>query len=242
LRVLALIHEPGPCCGVFADAAAERGATIEEWSLAWGTPPPRPLDEFDAVFAFGGAMHTHEEHYHPWLVEENFLMQRFLDQGVPLLGICLGGQLIAKASHAHVSRAPEPEIGWREVELTEEASGDPLLSSLPQRFTAYQWHHYRFDLPGGAVALAQSDVCLQGFRLGDLAWGLQFHCEVTREMVASWADEFESATDVDRTGYDGERMRADTPRHIEQWNAIGREISSRFLAVAERAGNRLSHV
>ena len=169
-------------------------------------------------------------------------MRRFLDQGVPLLGICLGGQLIAKASHASVSRAPEPEIGWHPVELTDDAADDPVVSSLPRRFAAYQWHRYRFDLPGGAVPLARSKICLQGFRLGELAWGLQFHCEVTREMVFSWADEFESAPDADHSGYDGDRMRADTLRHIEQWNEIGREISSRFLAVADRTGSRLSRV
>jgi GMP synthase-like glutamine amidotransferase len=242
VEILALIHEPGPCGGVFADVAAERGDTLEEWSLAWGTPPPRPLDEYEGVFVFGGVMHTHEEHYHPWLREENLLIQRFLDQGVPLLGICLGGQLIAKASHTPVTKAPEPEIGWFPVELTEEAARDPIFSGLPQRFTAYQWHHYRFDLPGGARPLARSAVCLQAFRLGELAWGLQFHCEVTREMVFEWAATFEAVPGGDRTGYDGDRMRTETAVHIEQWNEIGREISGRFLAIADRAGNRVSRV
>lgn len=242
MRILALIHEPGPCSGVFADVAAERGDTLEEWSLAWGTPPSRPLDEYDAVFAFGGVMNTHEERYHPWLVEENLLMQRFLDQGVPLLGICLGGQLIAKAAHAAVRKTPDPEIGWLPVELTEQAADDPIFGALPPRFMAYQWHRYRFDLPGGAVPLATSAVCLQAFRLGDLAWGLQFHCEVTRQMVLDWVAAFEALPDADRTGYDGDRMRADTPLHIERWNEIGRAISGRFLAVAERAGERLSRV
>jgi GMP synthase-like glutamine amidotransferase len=235
VHVLSLIHEEPPCSGVFADVAAERGDTLEEWSLAWRSPPRRPLDEYDAVFAFGGVMHTHEEHAHPWLLEENMLIQRFLDQGVPLLGICLGGQLIAKAAHTPVTKAAEPEIGWFEVELLPDAADDAVFAALPHRFMAYQWHHYRFDLPGGAVPLAESAICLQAFRLGRLAWGLQFHCEVTRELVLDWTAAYEAQPDADPTGFHPGLMRADTDLHIGQWNEIGREISGRFLQVAERA-------
>lgn len=237
MRILALIHEPGPCSGVFADVAAERGGTIEEWSLAWNAPPPRPIDEYDAVLAFGGIMNTHEEHYHPWLREETLLMQRLLDQGVPLLGICLGGQLVAKAAHAPVTRAPEPEVGWHPVQLLPEAADDPVLGGLPQRLMAYQWHHYCFDAPAGAVRLARSPVCLQAFRLGELAWGLQFHCEVTAEMVEQWIQACEAVEGYREPGFDPARMREETPLYIEEWNAVGREICGSFLTVAERTAS-----
>jgi GMP synthase-like glutamine amidotransferase len=234
LKILALIHEQGPCSGVFADAVIERGGEVEEWSLAWGTPPPRPLDEYEAVLAFGGVMNTHEDQYHPWLREETMLMQRFLDQGVPLLGICLGGQLIARAAHTPVTRAPRPEIGWHPVELLQGALDDPVFARLPDRMMAYQWHHYHFDLPSGAVPLAQSDVCLQAFRLGEFAWGLQFHCEVTLDMVEQWTASCEALPDYDEPGFDPARMREESPRHIEEWNEIGREICGRFISVAAR--------
>jgi GMP synthase-like glutamine amidotransferase len=242
MRILALIHEPPPCSGVFADVAAERGGEIEEWSLAWDTPPSRPIDEYDAVLLFGGTMHVDQERYHPWLREENLLVQRLLDQHVPVLGVCLGGQLIAKAAHADVSKAPEPEIGWFEVELTPEALDDPVFSRLPSRFHSYQWHHYRFALPAGAVPLVKSPVCLQGFRLGELAWGLQFHCEVTRQMVLDWTDAYDAIPGADRTGFDPDRMRADSELHIAAWNEIGREIGGRFLEVAERSAAKLSRL
>ncbi len=112
---------------------------------------------------------------------------------------------------------------------------DPVFGRLPDRMTAYQWHHYRFDLPAGAVPLAHSPVCLQAFRLGELAWGLQFHCEVTAEMVELWISSCEAQPDYEEPGFDPARMRADTPHHIEEWNEIGREICGRFLAVAQRA-------
>jgi GMP synthase-like glutamine amidotransferase len=217
---------------VFADVAAERGDEIEEWSLAWGTPPPQPLDEYDAVFAFGGVMQVHEEHYHPWLREENMLIQRFLDQGTPFLGICLGGQLLAKAAHAPVTRATQPEVGWCPIDLLPAAGADPLFERLPRRLTALQWHYFRFGLPGGAVPLAESPVCLQAFRLGERAWGLQFHCEVTGEMLHGWID---AVLGREAAG-DGalEAMRDGIDCHIAGWNDVGREICGRFLDAAAR--------
>ncbi len=230
MQILALIHEQGPCSGVFVDSADERGDTIEEWSLASGTPPSRPLDEYDAVFAFGGVMNTHEEQSHPWLQEENLLIQRFLDRGVPLLGICLGGQLIAKAADASIREAAEPEIGWYDLELLPDSDDDPVFGGLPAVMTAFQWHFYCFDLPGGAVPLAASPACLQAFRLGERAWGLQFHCEVTREMLNLWIDAVLGRGDPSDAVL--EEMRAGIDRHIDDWNDVGREISARFLQVA----------
>ena len=243
MYVLSLIHEEPPCSGVFAEAATERGDEIDEWSLAWGTPPPRPIDEYGAVMIFGGVMHVDQEHHHPWLREENMLIQRLLDQHVPVLGVCLGGQLVAKAAHGRVSAASEPEIGWHTVRLSPGAAGDPVLGAYPERFPALQWHYYRFELPGGAVPLAESEVCLQAFRLGELAWALQFHAETTSDDFLRWIDEYDAQPDVDRTGFDPDRMRADTERHIDRWNEQGRELASRFLAMARRTVSaRLSRV
>lgn len=243
MYVLSLIHEDPPCSGVFAEAAAERGDALEEWGLAWGTPPPRPIDEYGAVMIFGGAMHVDQERYHPWLHEENLLIQRLFDQHVPVLGVCLGGQLVAKAAHGRVGPAPEAEVGWREVRLAAAAADDPLLSLYPERFPALQWHYYRFELPSGAAPLAESAACLQAFRLGELAWGLQFHAETTREDFLRWIEEFDATPGADRTGFDPDRMRAETELYIERWNEQGRELASRFLTIAERAGaTRLSRV
>src|SRR5205823_13074715 len=142
VNVLAVIHGSKARSGVFGEVVAARGHRLEEWSLAWERPAPRPIDDYGAILVFGGAMHADQDDRHPWLREENFFIQRLLDRHVPTLGVCLGSQLIAKAAHAPVYRASEPEIGWLPVELTDAASDDPLLGRLPQRFDAFQWHYY----------------------------------------------------------------------------------------------------
>ena len=171
MDVLGVIHGDDCRSGVFGEVALERGHALDEWSLAWGTPLPRPLDSYGAVMVFGGAMHADQDEHHPWLREETLFLQRLLDLGLPSLGVCLGAQLLAGAAHAPVMPASEPEIGWFPVELTGEAADDPVLGGLPARFEAFQWHSYTYGLPAGAVELARSPVCTQAFRLGDAGLG-----------------------------------------------------------------------
>jgi GMP synthase (glutamine-hydrolysing) len=204
MRVLAVVHGEEVRSGVFAEPVAAGGHELEEWSIARRPEPSRPLSSYDAVFVFGGSMHADEEETHPWLRDEKELLRRFLEAHKPVLGVCLGGQLLAEAAGARVSRAREPEIGWHSVELTAAAARDPLFARLPTRFCALQWHYYSFDLPAGATELARSPVCSQAFRLGDLAWGVQFHPEVALAMVEGWLEEPE---EVD---FDREALRSET--------------------------------
>lgn len=224
MRVLSLIHQDDAPTGTFADAVRERGGELIEWNLVRGAPPDPP-ETFDAVLVFGGGMHVDQEDQHPWLREEEDLIKSLLIAEVPLLGVCLGGQLIAKATGAHVGPATQEEVGWHEVELTPEAAGDPLFSAAPERFQAFQWHSYTFDLPPGAVALARNPVGLQAYRVGDSAWGVQFHAEVTREIVEGWLAS-------DRTG-----RRIDLAP-MERWARVGRALADRFLDVAARRPRR----
>ena len=226
MHVLALIHGTNARSGVFGDEILERGHTLEEWSLAWGTPPPRPLDAYGAVLVFGGAMHADQDDRHPWLREENLFLRRMLDTHQPVLGVCLGAQLLAKAAHADVRPAPQPEIGWVPVELTDAAAADPVLGRLPERFDAFQWHHYTYDVPAGGAELARSDVCTQAFRLGDAAWGVQFHPEVTAAQVESWIGE---EPDEAPPG-----LADETRERIAEWNALGRDLCGAFVEAAER--------
>jgi GMP synthase (glutamine-hydrolysing) len=230
MDVLSVIHGGNARAGVFADVVQERGHRLDEWSLAWGKPLPLPLDSYGAVLVFGGAMHADQDDRHPWLREENFFLQRLLDLGTPTLGICLGVQLLAKAAHSWVKRADEPEIGWYDVELTDEGMDDPLLGVLPTTFEAFQWHSYTYGVPAGAVELAHSSRCTQAFRLGERVWGVQFHPEVTLAQVESWI------ADPDDPPPNGEQLHVDTLPRIERWNELGRALCGSFCEVAERVG------
>ncbi len=228
MHVLAVIHGEKVRAGVFADVVAARGYEIEEWSLAWEKPLARPLDAYGAVLVFGGAMHADEVLHHPWLREENLFLHGLLDLHTPVLGICLGAQLLAKAAQAPVHPAGESEIGWYPVELTEHATDDPLLGHLPASFEAFQWHYYTHELPSGAVELARSPVCTQAFRLGDSAWGVQFHPEVTLQQIEGWLEDEEPAP------VDAAMLLAQTRERIDGWNELGRTLCDAFVDVAER--------
>jgi GMP synthase (glutamine-hydrolysing) len=225
---LAVIHGESVRSGVFGDVVRERGHTLEEWSLAWDAPLSRPLDAYSAVLVFGGAMHADQDDHHPWLREEDFFLQRLLDLHMPVLGICLGAQLLAKAAHAPVYPVEEPEVGWFAVELTDAGADDPVLGRLPRTFDAFQWHYYAHDVPAGAVELARNRVCTQAFRLGDSAWGVQFHPEVTLHQVQSWIHE-EKGLPVDPG-----LLLAETTERIGAWNTLGRELCAGFVDAAER--------
>jgi GMP synthase (glutamine-hydrolysing) len=227
MDVLSIVHGEGARSCLFAEVIRGHGHDLDEWSLAWGKPP-KPLDAYDAVIVFGGAMHADQDDHHPWLREENFFLQRLLDLRLPVLGVCLGAQLLAKAAHSWVGPASEPEIGWVDVSLTEAAAADPVLSQLPPKFEAFQWHYYTHGLPAGAEELARSRVCTQAFRLGDAAWGVQFHPEVTLAQVESWL------ADKDDPAPDPERVRADTREKIGRWNELGSTLCLAFLETARR--------
>ena len=230
MRVLAVTHGPtGEVgAGVFGQLAEERGHELEIWCPPQGVRR-RPLEAYGAVMVFGGAMHPDQDEEHPWLPSEGRFLREALEARVPLLGVCLGAQLIARAAGAWVGPASESEIGWYEVELTSAGRSDPVFGALPPRFEALQWHHYTYGLPDDAVELARSRACTQAYRLGVEAWAIQFHAEVTLAMVESW---------LHLDGYEvpggPEALAAATRERIAGWNELGRALCGRFLDEAER--------
>ena len=219
MRILALTHGPSVGAGVFGEAVAAAGHELSEWCVPLGGDAP--IDA-DAILVFGGAMHPDEEERHPWLHRELRYLETALERETPAFGVCLGAQLLARAAGASVHPVGQSEVGWHGVELTEAAAVDPVFAQLPARFDAFQWHHYTYDVPGGAVELARSPTCTQAFRLGR-AYGIQFHAEVTSTMVTRWLEE--DPTDVADPG----ALREETNVRIEEWNALGRRLCTDFL-------------
>lgn len=141
----------------------------------------------DALIVLGGRMSVHDEQAFPFLADLKPFIKTAVNAGLPYLGICLGAQLLAAALGADVVENRWGEQGNRKVSLTRDGIGDPLLGTLPQQPAAFQWHDDSFDLPDGAVLLATSPVCPhQAFRVRN-AWGVQFHPEVTPEIISAWA-------------------------------------------------------
>jgi GMP synthase-like glutamine amidotransferase len=230
VRVIAAVHQDDAGPVVFGDVVRELGHELVEWRPQNGAPP----DGADAVLVFGGAMHVDQEDQHPWLVPEREWMQSLLDSRVPTLGVCLGAELLAVAAGWPLMRLPVPEIGWHDVELTTAGREDPLLGAAPPEFASLQWHSYAAGPPGGARVLAVGAACAQAYRVGERAWGIQFHAEVDAATVEHWLDDGKDDDDVREARIDIDAVRERTGREIAAWNRIGRDLCARFLELAAR--------
>jgi GMP synthase (glutamine-hydrolysing) len=230
VRVLSITHGPNVPGGVFDEVVADAGADLERWVVPLGGAS-RPPERYDAMLVFGGSMHPDQDERFSWLEREAEFLRSALDSHTPVLGVCLGAQLLARAAGASVAPASASEVGWFDVELTPAGRSDPVVGALPERTAAFQWHHYTFALPSGAIELARSAVCTQAFRL-DGSWGIQFHAEVTAEMIDAWVAE--DPEDV----RDPEALRSATRERIGAWNETGRKLCRAFLATAAAAKGR----
>jgi GMP synthase-like glutamine amidotransferase len=201
---------------------------VEAWE---GEALPR-LEDISAVVVFGGSMNVDQTDRYPYLAAEVDLLRDASRQGLPVLGVCLGAQLLAKALGAPVTLAPEREFGFFALRLTAEGERDPVVSSFPNGSNAFQWHEDTFSLPGGAVRLANGAdgeaPGLQAFRAGSSV-AVQFHPEVEAEELETWfADAGPSAPATWGRTYDD--VRAQMRTHLATHNERGRELFRRFAA------------
>ena len=189
ILVLKHIGVEGP--GGIGDFFMDTTWDLKTVDLVKGEVLPGSLKNTGAVISLGGPMNVYEEDKYPFLREEIIFLQRAVKEEVPILGICLGAQLLARACGAKVIKAPVKEIGWCRIILTEQGREDYLFTALPKEFDMFQWHEDTFEIPQGAVRLAGSGPCPnQAFRVGKNAYGLQFHAEVNPEMVESWIEKY----------------------------------------------------
>jgi len=159
--------------------AADRGHEFADIRLDEGAAFPEP-SSYDLLVVMGGPMNVYEEEAVPFLAAEKAGLIKAVESGKPVLGVCLGAQLLADALGAKIYRNEEPEIGWWPVTLTPEAAKEPLFAGMPETFKAFHWHGDAFEIPQGAVSLAASEACPnQGFCYEGRVIGLQFHLETT---------------------------------------------------------------
>ena len=195
MRVLAFRHVPFEGLGHIQPVLESRAVGVQYVDLYLpGAEPPDPSAAGGLIF-LGGPMSVNDGL--PWLEREGAILRDALGRGQPVLGLCLGAQLLARAAGARVYPNGCKEIGWYDVFPTEAGAVDPLIGELQPRQTVFHWHAETFDLPTHAGWLASSDACRhQAFRLGSNAYGLQFHLEVTPEMITDWQQQDENCGDV----------------------------------------------
>jgi GMP synthase-like glutamine amidotransferase len=222
MRVLAFRHVPFEHLGRIEPELERRGIGIDYADLYQpGAIEPEPA-HYDGLIFMGGAMSVNDGL--PYLEKEARWIAQAVAAGRPVLGVCLGAQLIAKALGARVYPLPVKEIGWFEIELTGEGAADPLFAGAAQRETVFQWHGETFDLPPGARWLASSPACRhQAFRIGASAYALQFHLEVTPEMIADWCSQDLNCGDMREV-----RSPIDSTHNAPRLKALAQQVFGRW--------------
>jgi GMP synthase (glutamine-hydrolysing) len=191
MKWLLVQHEPFEGPALFAAALARQGVQLQQVRPYAGDRIPHPAELLgvDGLLVMGGTMNALDDLRHPHLRAERELLATATRSGLPVLGVCLGAQLLAAALGAEVTTMAQPEIGFGEVGVTECGRRDPAFAGVGDRLPVVHWHGDTFDLPDGAVLLAQSDVCRhQAFRWGERTYGLQFHPELTSEDLVNAGD------------------------------------------------------
>lgn len=177
--------------GTIADFLEDNKIPYTVVDLSQGDKVPKLEKSFQSVISLGGPMNVYEEEKYPFLRDEDTFLKRVAEEQIPFLGICLGAQLIAKATGARVTKNPEKEIGWYKIVLNDHGLSDGLFKNLPEVFKVYQWHGDTFGIPEGGKRLAFAELCQnQALQYGRNVYGIQFHVEITKDMIIQWADAY----------------------------------------------------
>ncbi|MFC4727003.1 type 1 glutamine amidotransferase [Coralloluteibacterium thermophilus] len=201
-------------------------------------PEAQPnIDRYRGLVVLGGPMNVEDQARRPHLATELRAIERALRQDKPVLGICLGAQLLAHVLGAPVRRHAQPEIGWYDLQCTDAGRRDPVLAPLGAGAPVFQWHARTYDLPAGAVQLARTDTCeQQAFRWGDRAYGFQFHLEMDEALVERWlrVPAYREELAASGLGQDEAAIRALTRLRIATMQAQARQVFDRFLDLVGR--------
>lgn len=227
-------HEP---LGTFHPLLRAAGFRIRYFNYGRKHHEMANMKRYEGLVVLGGPMGVYEGHTYPHLRDEIECIQAALDRDIPILGICLGSQLLAAALGAEVYPGKTKEIGWHEVSLTATGQADPILGRLGASETIFQWHGDTFDLPTGAVHLASSALYAnQAFRYGSKAYGLQFHLEVDKPMIERWLTIPVNRPDVDELGGDAlaAKIRQGFPLHLPRMEVASRRLFSAVIELFAR--------
>lgn len=230
MKVIIIKHIGIEGPGTIADFLDNNNIPYKIIDIFDGESLPNSISDVSAVVVLGGPMNVYEEGKYPFLKEEDKFLREVIKKDIPTLGFCLGAQLIAKAKDAAVRRNPEKEIGWFKVALTNNGSNDPLFKGFSREIDVFQWHGDTFEIPDGALKLAESEICQnQAFRVGNNVYGLQFHVEVTGDMIQQWIDAYEEELESLKGLVDPDKIILDTKLKSEDYATQAKQFCSNFF-------------
>lgn len=229
-KILVVEHVPHEGLGMIGQALS--GFDLEYMRAYETGKAGESAEGYSALIVMGGPMGVYESNIHPFINDEMELIREAIKKDVPVLGVCLGSQLLAAAAGARVYKGKKKEIGWYKVSFTDEGASDRLFLGLPDEFPVFQWHGDTFDVPSNAANLASSDLFPnQVIKVGKRAYGFQFHFEVTAKMIAEWIEI--NAEELKAADIDPMRILKETPEKIEGLHRLGRAIVQRFARLID---------
>lgn len=239
MKITAIRHVPHEGLGLLEKIFEEHSVSFQYLEAHQNPFPAVELGKIDALVILGGSMGVYESDKHPFLLKEITLLKEAIQKKVPTLGICLGSQLLAAAGGAKVYEGPAKEIGWFPIEVNSEGVKDPLLKYCAPQSMVFHWHGDTFDLPRGAVHLASSGKYRhQGYRIGECAWGLQFHLEMTEPMIKNWVVVAEEKSKTKNPDFNVCEILTDTPCYLPEMETLARKVFGEFISLAKSSPAR----
>lgn len=231
-RLLVIQHNLDDGLNELGAPLCAAGLYMDVWDTRLAPEPPHPVSTYDGVVTLGGLNSAADEDGRPAVTAERELLSEALASGTPILGICFGAQILARAAGGSSFPAERKEIGWCSVDLEPAAETDILLAGLPPRVEVFQYHYDTFDLPEDATVLGRNGELLQAYRLGEAAWGLQFHLEVNPGQVYGWLGTY--GAEMREAGIDLDGVRATTAAYAPTYRDLTWRIGDAFAEVVTK--------
>ena len=240
-RILVFQHVPYEPLGTLNPQLKNAGFRIRYVNFSREPEALPRLDGYHGLVVLGGPMGACQTDRHPHLTTEIELIQQAVHLRLPVLGICLGAQLLARALGAKVQPSSRPEIGWHTISIPEQARQDPLFRHFRPSQKIFQWHSDTFALPRGAIHLASSEVCPnQAFKYGDNAYGLQFHLEVDSQLIMRWLKVPAHQREIEAMGgkVDPQQVLRETQAQISETEHLAEAVFGEFIKLFSHHGRR----